>query len=180
MKLFAIALLAVLALIVARNMFLGFRSQSPQVYSETGPEFILQEHLSGRIISEGLFYGPTGRVTSSFVAEMNGEWQGDIGTLTENFTHSNGRTQQRKWHLTVGPGNAFTATADDIVGEAQGVVSGSTAMLEYRITLPEHAGGHTLTATDWMYLTENGVILNRSEMCKFGIKVAELIATLRK
>lgn len=180
MKLFAIALLVILSLVIARNMFLGFRSQSPQDYAGTGPEFVLQEHLSGQIISEGLIYGPTGRVTSSFVAEMHGEWQGDVGTLTENFTYSNGQTQKRRWQLTIGPDNTFTATADDIVGEAQGVVSGSTAMLTYRITLPEQAGGYTLTATDWMYLTENGVILNRSEMRKLGIKVAELIATMRR
>lgn len=180
MKFLAIALLVVLALVFARAMFLGFRSQSPQDYAGTGPEFNLQEHLSGPIISEGLIYGPTGRVTNSFVAVMHGEWQGNAGTLTENFTYSNGQKQERKWYLTVGPNNTFTATADDIVGEAQGVVSGSTAMLKYRIILPEQAGGYTLTATDWMYLTENGVILNRSEMRKFGIKVAELIATLRR
>ena len=30
-----------------------------------------------------------------------------------------------------------------------------------------------------MYLTETGVIMNRSEMRKFGIKVAELVATMR-
>lgn len=180
MKILAIALLVVLTLVFARAMFLGFRSQSPQDYAGTGPEFILQEHLSGQIVSEGLIYGPAGRVTSSFVAEMHGEWQGDAGTLTESFTYSNGRKQERKWYLAIGPDNTFTATADDIVGEAQGVVSGSTAMLKYRITLPEQAGGYTLTAIDWMYLTESGVILNRSEMRKFGIKVAELVATLRR
>ena len=180
MKLLAVLLFVVLALVVARNMLLSFRAQLPQDYADTGPAFVLKEHLSGRIVSEGLIYGPTGRVNSRFVAEMYGEWQGDSGTLTENFTYDNGRTQQRKWYLTLGPDNTFTATADDIVGEAKGVVSGSTVMLSYQITLPEGAGGHTLRATDWMYLTESGVILNRSEMRKFGIRVAELIATMRR
>ena len=76
-------------------------------------------------------------------------------------------------------GNTFTATADDIVGEARGNISGSTIKMEYQIVLPKEAGGHTLTATDWLYLMENGVILNKSEMRKFGFKVAELVATLR-
>ena len=52
-------------------------------------------------------------------------------------------------------------------------------MLQYKIVLPEESGGHTLNVTDWMYLTENGAILNKSELRKFGIKVAELIATMR-
>ena len=51
--------------------------------------------------------------------------------------------------------------------------------LKYRIVLPKESGGHTLDVTDWLYLAENGAILNRSEMRKFGIKVAELVATMR-
>ena len=47
------------------------------------------------------------------------------------------------------------------------------------LLLPEDAGGHILDVTDWMYLTENGAIMNRSEMRKFGVKVVELIATMR-
>jgi hypothetical protein len=66
----------------------------------------------------------------------------------------------------------FTATADDIIGTAQGEVSGSSIQLKYRIVLPKESGGHTLDVTDWLYLAENGAILNRSEMRKFGIKVA--------
>ena len=52
-------------------------------------------------------------------------------------------------------------------------------MLKYTIELPGEAGGHRLDVTDWMYLTENGTIINRSEMRKFGFKVAELVATMR-
>jgi hypothetical protein len=179
MKILTLLLLLLVALIVVKNMFLSFRSQSPTDYADTGPDFVLKEHLSGRILSEGLIYGPNGKMTNSFIAEMLGEWDGNTGTLTENFTYANGRKQQRKWYLTIGSDNTFTATADDIVGTAQGTVSGSTVMLTYQIILPKEAGGHTLSATDWMYLTENGVIMNKSEMRKFGIKVAELIATMR-
>ena len=70
-----------------------------------------------------------------------------------------------------GFGNTFTATADDIIGTAQGEVSGSSIQLKYRIVLPKDSGGHTLDVTDWLYLAENGAILNRSEMRKFGIKL---------
>ncbi len=174
------ALLALFVLIMAaKSMFLSFRAQNPSDYADTGPAFSLKTHLSGEILAEGLIYGPTGKMTNSFVARMIGEWDGDTGTLSEEFTYSNGKQQRRKWFLKLGEGNRFTATADDIVGEAQGTVSGSTIKMEYRIVLPDDAGGHTLTATDWLYLTENGTIMNKSEMRKFGIKVAELIATMR-
>ncbi|NNE79874.1 MAG: DUF3833 domain-containing protein [Silicimonas sp.] len=179
MKVLIALLLLALAAILAKTMLFGFRAQTPEDYSKTGPDFILKKHLSGTILSEGLIYGPKGRVTNSFVARMQGTWDGNQGTLSEDFTYSNGSVQRRKWYLTFGAGNRFTATADDIVGEATGIVSGSTVMLEYRIILPEDAGGYTLDVTDWMYLAANGTILNRSEMRKFGIKVAELVATMR-
>jgi len=178
MKLLSFALLLVLLGITIRSHFFSFSAQSPQDYADTGPAFNLKEHLSGPILSEGLIYGPTGRVTNSFTAEMHGEWDGDSGTLTESFTYSNGQTQERKWNLTAGPDNSFTATAEDIIGTAQGRVSGSTISMRYQIVLPERAGGHVLNVTDWLYMTEGGVILNRSEMRKFGVKVAELVATM--
>lgn len=179
MKLTLIVLFAVLAVIAAKARFLSFRSQAPADYASTGPAFSLQKHLNGEILSEGLIYGPNGKMSNSFVARMVGEWNGNTGTLTEEFTYSNGKQMIRKWYLTMGTGNTFTATADDIVGEGRGVISGATVKLTYRIILPEDAGGHTLDVTDWMYLTENGAIMNRSEMRKFGLKVAELIATMR-
>lgn len=179
MKLILALLLIVLAVIVAKTMLFSFRAQTPTDYANTGPQFALQTHLCGPILSEGLIYGPNGKVTSRFVARMHGEWDGNTGTLSEEFTYSTGRKQSRKWFLTLGPGDTFTATADDIVGEAHGVISGATVQMEYRIVLPPEAGGHTLTVTDWLYLTENGVIMNRSELRKFGIKVAELVATMR-
>ena len=52
-------------------------------------------------------------------------------------------------------------------------------MLRYRIVLPPEAGGYKLNTTDWMYLTADGAIMNKSEMRLFGVKVAELVATLR-
>ena len=179
MKLVAALLLLILIALVARSMFFSFRAQSPADYAQRGPAFSLTQHLSGEILSEGLIYGPTGRVTNSFTARMVGTWEGKTGTLTEDFTYSNGRKQTRKWVLTLGENNRFTATAEDIVGEAQGEISGSTVRMTYDILLPAESGGHKLTVIDWLYMTESGVILNRSEMRKFGIKVAELVATMR-
>lgn len=179
MKLLTILPLLLLLAMFAKSHFLSFRAQSPQDYASTDPAFALKTHLSGPILSEGLIYGPTGKMTNSFVAKMMGEWDGDTGTLSEEFTYSNGKQQSRKWFLKLGEGNTFTATADDIIGEARGTVSGSTIKMVYTIVLPEDAGGHSLNVTDWLYLTESGVIMNKSEMRKFGIKVAELVATMR-
>lgn len=179
MKIITVLALVAILIFLIKTMMFSFRAQTPAQYAGTGPQFNVLEHLSGPILSEGLIFGPTGKMTNSFVAQMHGEWTGTTGTLTEDFTYSNGRTQARKWNLQLGEGGRISATADDIVGTAEGTITGSTIMLRYRIILPAEVGGHKLDVTDWMYLTENGVIMNRSEMRMFGIKVAELVATMR-
>ncbi|KPA19886.1 hypothetical protein shim_38450 [Shimia sp. SK013] len=179
MKLLSLFFFSVVCLAVAKQMFWSFRAQTPKNYAETKPAFSLKQHLSGEILSEGIIFGPNGKMTNSFVAKMYGTWEGDTGRLSEDFTYSNGTKQARKWYLKLGENGAFTATADDIVGEASGQVSGSTVKMQYKIVLPEQAGGQTLDVTDWLYLTENGTIMNKSELRKFGLKVAELNATMR-
>lgn len=178
MKLLALFLFALLILSIVRPGF-GFKSQKPADYAGEGPAFDIRTHLKGKFISEGMIYGPSGKVVSRFVAEMNGEWDGQKGTLAEDFKYANGGIQQRKWILTMGRDGEFIAQADDIIGDGTGQQTGAAVKLNYKIRLPEASGGHVLDVTDWMYLMENGTILNRSEMRKFGIKVAELIATIR-
>ncbi len=174
-----LTLAALVALWLLSRRFFGFAAQSVADYAGTRPIFDIRQQLSGPILSEGLIFGPTGRVTSRFVAEMRGEWSGNSGTLQESFTFASGGTQERKWHLEMTGDGSFSATADDIVGTGSGEQRDGVVRLRYRIRLPQEAGGHVLDVTDWLYLMENGNIMNRSEMRKFGIKVAELIATMR-
>jgi len=177
--LFAILLILVV-ISFARTMFMSFRAQQLSDYADMGPAFDLKTHLAGDILSEGLIYGPTGKMTNSFVAKMKGVWDGNTGTLTENFTYSNGRDQTREWTITLDEGGkTFTATADDIVGLAHGEVSGAALKMTYRLILPKEAGGQKLDVVDWLYVTRDGVVMNRSELHKFGLRVAELVAVMR-
>ena len=169
-----------LAVLVVLRRFIGFRSQTPADLATRGPAFNLREHLSGPILCEGVIYGPTGRVTSRFVAHMNGTWEGNTGTLQERFHYDSGAVQDRCWTLELGQGGAIKATAPDVVGTGTGTVSGPAVLMRYKIKLDAASGGHVLDVTDWMYLLENGTILNRSQFTKFGVTVAELVATLRK
>lgn len=179
MKLALVLLILVLFGLYAQRFFIGFAAQSPADYADTGPAFDIRVHLGGEMISEGLLFGPTGKVATRFVAKMSGKWNGASATLAEEFRYSSGGGQSREWAITMGKAGAFTATASDIVGVAQGQVSGATVRMTYRLRLSPDAGGHVLDVVDWLYLVEDGTILNKSEMRKFGVKVAELVATIR-
>lgn len=157
----------------------GFLAQRPEDFAGKSPAFDIRERLNGPLRCEGVIYGPMGRVASRFVAEMHAEWHGDTGRMTEDFRYDDGSEQHRCWDLTVSPDGTIRATAPDIEGTGMGRQAGAGVLLKYRFRLPEASGGHVLDATDWMYLIENGTIMNHSQFRKLGFKVAELVATMR-
>jgi hypothetical protein len=171
--------LITLVLVAMKARFTGFRSQKPADMAALGPRFDLRTHLNGPILCEGVIYGPTGKVASRFVADMEGTWDGNTGVLKERFRYDSGRIQDRHWVLKLGNDGTIRAEAPDVIGTGEGRAEGPGVLLRYRIKLDEEAGGHELDVTDWMYLMENGTIMNRSQFTKFGITVAELVATLR-
>ena len=170
-----------LSLAYLKSRYLGFYGQSPSDYADArGEAFDLRTHLNGPIVCEGVIYGPTGRVTSRFVGDFDAVWTGNKGVMTERFIYDSGDEVLREWNLTLGNDGHIRATASDVVGEGQGMQSGPTVQLKYKYKLPAEQGGHVLDTTDWMYLAPNGTIVNRSQFRKYGIKVAELVATMRR
>jgi hypothetical protein len=162
-----------------RQRFASFAAQEPEDY-ETGEPFDLRRHLNGPFTCDGVIYGPTGRVASRFSADFDIDWTGNRGVMAEHFRYDSGTEQNREWRLELGNDGTVRAEADDVVGTGIGRQHGSALHLKYRIRLTEEAGGHVLSVTDWMYLAPDGAIVNRSQFRKFGIKVAELVAVMRR
>jgi len=166
------------AAMIAKSRYVSFWAQKSEDYAD-GPIFDIRERFNGPVECEGVIYGPTGKVSSRFVANFNATWNGNVCTMAEKFHYDSGQVQDRVWTLTLGNDGRIKAEAPDVVGTGTGQQEGSAVLLNYRIKLTEEAGGHALDVTDWMYLMSNGNIMNRSQFRKFGIKVAELVATMR-
>lgn len=164
-----------------KSRYFGFAGQSPKDYADApGEAFDLRTHLKGPIACEGVIYGPTGRVASRFTADFDAKWDGNFGVMSERFVYDDGSIQDREWRLTLGNDGQIKADADDLVGSGTGQSAGPAMQLNYKIRLPKESGGHVLDTVDWMYLTPSGTIVNRSQFRKFGIKVAELVATMHR
>lgn len=175
---FIYACVVLIAAFWAISNFTGFAGQSSSDYAD-GPVMDIRQVLNGRIACDGVIYGPFGKVAARFVGDFYAEWDGNSGTMTEEFTYDNGTKQTRKWTLRVSDDGTIVADAPDLFGQGTGKQQGSALNLRYNIRLTEAAGGHVLSVTDWLYLLPNGHIVNRSEFRKFGIKVGELVATMR-
>lgn len=177
---FLLGMAVVMVCVGLRRRFADFLGQTADDYAEDYPQFNMREHLDGQMQCDGVIFGPLGRVTSTFEADFDISWDGDVCTMKEDFRYHDGSTQSREWRIQLDGGGRFEALADDVPGKGRGEMAGPAVLFHYPITLPPESGGYTLSAFDCMYLTKNGTIVNRSQFRKFGFRVAELVATIRK
>lgn len=177
---YAVILLGLaVAFLLLRHHVMGFWGQLPAQYEKGTQDLDIREVLNGKMVCDGIIYGPFGRVVSRFNAVMDASWTGNDGVIDEVFTYDSQNTQTRRWVLAVKDDGTISMTATDVIGQGKGQQQGDAVGFRYTFQLPESAGGHALKARDWLYLTPDGTVMNRSQMRKFGILVLELIAVIR-
>lgn len=161
--------------------FWGFRAQRPADYASETPVFDLRQTLAGSYVAHGVIFDYSGRVNTRFSAHITGRFDETGGVLAERFAYDGmAEEDTREWQIRFDGPDRFTATAADVIGPAEGVVSGNALRMTYRLQLPARAGGHVLDVVDWIYLMEDGTLVNRSDMRKFSIKAAELFAVFNR
>ena len=149
-------------------------------YQAERPELRLEEYFNGTLDAWGMFQKRDGTVVRRFKVVIDARWEGDSGVLDEKFTYSDGTRQRRVWKITRTGDNTYSGRADDVVGVAEGRVSGNSLRWVYTLSLPVDGKVYEVQFDDWMYLQEDGVMLNRSVMKKFGFRVGEVTLFFKK
>jgi hypothetical protein len=78
------------------------------------------------------------------------------------------------WTIKRESSERYTGTADDVVGVATGEAMGNALRWRYVMALPVEGKVYIVDFDDWMFLVDDHVMLNRSEMSKFGFKFGEV------
>lgn len=169
-----------LALIGVIVMLSACSSVTVDHYQDTNPPVALEEFFSGPIKGWGVVQDPKGRVLQRFDVVMEGRWEGDTGILDEQFVYYDGRRQHRIWTITRHADGTYSGAADDIIGKASGRAAGSAIQWKYVMDLPVGGRTYRVTFDDWMFRMNDGVIVNRSYIRKFGITFAELSLFMQK
>ncbi len=155
-------------------------STGVEQYRAEKPALDLKTYLNGRLDAWGMFQGRSGDVQKRFHVVIDAKWEGDVGTLDENFSWSDGSTSRRVWTLTRQPDGSFRGRADDVVGEAIGEVSGNALRWRYVLALPVDGKVYNVDFDDWMFLIDDRVMLNRSFMSKWGFSLGEVTLSFIK
>ena len=149
-------------------------------YQARQPDFALEQFFNGPIKGWGIVQGRDGAVKRSFQVAMTGAWQGSTGTLTEHFIYNDGETQDRVWTIVRQPDGGYQGFAGDVIDKAQAQTAGNALQWNYQMDIKVDDSIYRLTFDDWMFRMDDGVVINRSYLKKFGVTVAELTLFMQK
>lgn len=172
--------LALLALTAGAAVLAACAGPQVKDYADQRPALALERYFNGRVLAHGMFQKRGGEVVRRFTVVMDCHWDGDQGVLDETFTYSDGEVQRRVWRLTRHADGRYTGRADDVVGEAQGQVSGNAFRWNYTLRLPVDGRVYEVQMDDWMYLIDERVMINRAAMRKFGVTLGEVLLAFTK
>lgn len=153
-------------------------------YRAEQPTLDLRQYFNGTLDGWGMFQDRGGEVKKRFHVVIDAKWEKkdglDVGTLDEHFTWSDGTTSQRVWTITRQADGRYSGSAGDVLGAADGEAAGNALRWRYVLALPVDGTVWNVDFDDWMYQMDDKVMLNRSEMSKFGIRLGEVTLSFSK
>ncbi len=168
-------LAAALAVLVA-----GCGGMKIDDYEGTAPAFRPEAYFAGQTRAWGFFQDRFGTIRREFTVDITGTVDGDTLVLDEDFTYADGERATRVWTIRhIGDG-VYEGTAADVVGTARGRAVGRAMNWVYEFDLPRGDSTLRVTMDDWMFLQDDEVMLNRTTVRKFGIKLGEVVIFFRK
>lgn len=173
-------------LVVLATVFLLGACSSVSVtdYADNEPAFNPESFFDGRLVAKGVLKDRSGLVIRRFTADIKAYWKEGIGTLEEDFLFDDGEESRRVWTLTPSPSStgtkSYVATAGDVVGDGRARVAGNAMFLDYVLTVPYGDGSIDLAIDDRMYLVSPDLLINESQMRKFGLSVGQILLSIQR
>lgn len=145
----------------------------------TSENFDLFSYFSGKKRAYGLFQDRFGVIKRRFTVDITGSVCNNILQLDERFTYDDGETDTRIWQIETSGFNQFIGKADDVIGTAQGKVSGLSLHWQYRLALKVNNRTINVSFDDWMFLMPDEVLINRAEIKKFGLLIGTVFISFK-
>ena len=152
----------------------------PEDFSHKTPILIPEQYFAGDTRGLGVFYNRFGTLKTSFTVDLNGSWDGSkILTLKETLKYEDGTVTARTFTITKLSEHLYSVEMPDLAGPGKIEAYGNCLRWSYRLK-QDIGGGRivTLTFDDWMFLQDDGVVLNRAYASKFGINLGEVIMSV--
>ena len=168
-------------LLLSMAFIAGCDSMDVRDYQAEQPGMDMLTYFDGEVRATGVVQDRSGKVIRRFTLSMRGVMQPDGSlALHEDLVYLGGSRQARDWVVRRMDEHHVTATANGIIGEAQGEQYGNALRLRY--VLEDDSSGSTwhFPVDDWFFLQPGGVVINRSYGSKWGLHVFDVITFFQK
>jgi hypothetical protein len=139
--------------------------------------------FNGKVTGWGIVQDRSGNVIQQFKVKLDGAFdsQGQL-VLDEVFEYQIGEgLKTRQWIITKeGSATSYKGQASDILGVATGETFGNALQWRYEMDLPVDGSTYRVTFDDWMWQFNDGSVINRSYIKKFGVVFAEVTIFFQK
>ncbi len=149
-------------------------------YKNNEPKLVLEEYFTGKTTAYGVFENRSGDVINQFKVLIDGSFENDVLTLSEDFIYMDGKKDNRLWKIKKLPDGHYEGTTNGVIGVAKGQISGNAFNWVYVFDLPVGDTSYKLKFDDWMFLQEDGVLINRAHVTKWGFKVGSVTLSFYK
>lgn len=182
LKRFSYIALAVMMSLSAVLLLEGCATIKMEDLPKTKQTLVIEEYFAGMSKAYGMIFDRNGVPQRQFSVDLIGRWDESTKTLTldEDFVFNDGEKSQRKWVITKVKDKEYTGKAEDVIGIAKGASHGNAFQWKYVLEVPYKGNTLALKIDDWLYLNDDNVLINRSVMYKYGIKVGEIVISFNK
>lgn len=156
---------------------LGACAAPPDIPAATAaPPLVLEQFFPGRTVGEGVFTNSWTGSERRFSVVIEGSWDGRTLTLVEDFAYADGEKDRKTWRLERTAPGVYAGTREDVAGQARAWTEGKVVRLEYSVML----GGWTVDFADVLALNDDGALINRATVGKWGLRVGRVELVLRR
>ncbi|OGR18435.1 MAG: hypothetical protein A2X81_17835 [Desulfobacterales bacterium GWB2_56_26] len=169
-------LLAILLLTIT-----GCSTKNVGQYAGNRPQFDLLSYFQGTTKGWGIVQDRAGRLIRQFVVTIDGtiDSTGNL-TLFEQFQWHDGEQSTRTWVIRSPSHNQYEGTAGDVIGTAFGQAAGNALSWKYVLLIEVDGSKWEVDMDDWMFLQPDDVLINRTQLSKFGFHLGDVTIAFMK
>lgn len=150
-------------------------------FDDAPRQLVLEDYFEGSTTAYGIFEDRFNKVRRSFKVDIEGTIEGDQLTLVEDFIYDDGELDQRIWVIDILGDGKYRGTAGDVPGYAYGETNGNAFNWKYKVDLKvDENSTWKVGFDDWMYLLEDGKLMNRAYVSRWGILIGEVTISFDK
>ena len=136
--------------------------------------FELLEYFDGQTTAWGLVVDRFGNLQRTFKVKLTGKRDNERLLLKEYFTYNDGEREYREWVITKTGNGSYEGKSKDTIGVAKGVQVGNTMQMVYDTSISIGETNIRVSFDDRFVKADKEVVLNRAEVLKWGIKIADV------